>query len=178
MAMVSGASSSGDLGHGGMVMARPPPALGRHPPDPWKSRSVRWRSRGQRRLLFGRPESGLQVLVADVPIELVSAAEQQAAGDALHCHRDLHSGQSRPDSAKPIDAQVSPIADRSGEGVPCGCQSRPSRESWLQPSRTNRSTTRTNRSISSTGVIAPLLREGWLCRVRSVKYTLILLIWQ
>jgi hypothetical protein len=29
------------------------------------------------------------VLIADVPVELVTAAEQQAAGHTLQCHRDL-----------------------------------------------------------------------------------------
>jgi hypothetical protein len=54
-----------------------------------------------------------------------------------------------------LGCQASPTADRLGEGALRGCQSRPSRESWLQPSRTIRSTTRAKRRISSTGVIDP-----------------------
>src|SRR5215211_8444351 len=37
-------------------------------------------------VVLGRREPLLQVLLADVPVEFVAAAEQQAAGHALQCH--------------------------------------------------------------------------------------------
>src|SRR5215218_3198341 len=37
-------------------------------------------------VVLGRREPLLQVLLADVPVEFVAAAEQQAAGHTLQCH--------------------------------------------------------------------------------------------
>src|SRR5215213_8976658 len=37
-------------------------------------------------VVLGRREPLLQVLLADVPVEFVAAAEQQTAGHALQCH--------------------------------------------------------------------------------------------
>jgi hypothetical protein len=56
------------------------------------------------------------------------------------------------------DRQIGATADGPGEGEPRGCQSRPSRESWLRPSRTSTSSTSRNATSSSIGVIGPLLR--------------------
>ena len=56
------------------------------------------------------------------------------------------------------DRQMGAMTDGPGEGEPPGCQSRPSRESWLRPSRTSTSSTSRNATSSSIGVIGPLLR--------------------
>ena len=51
------------------------------------------------------------------------------------------------------DRQMGATADGPGEGEPRGCQSRPSRESWLRPSRTSTSSMSRNATSSRIGVI-------------------------
>jgi hypothetical protein len=56
------------------------------------------------------------------------------------------------------DRHMGATADGPREGKPRGCQSRPSRESWLRPSRTSTSSMSRNARSSSIGVIGSLLR--------------------
>jgi hypothetical protein len=61
------------------------------------------------------------------------------------------------------DRQMGATADGPREGKPRGCQSRPSRESWLRPSRTSTSSMSRNARSSSIGVIGSLLRVAEEC---------------